>query len=230
MVIGTGMIAKAFESYLDQDNFLIFASGVSDSTHALSGAFERERQLLTATILAHADKQLVYFGTCSMYDESLKNSGYLQHKREMEALITALHKHYVIFRLSNPVGNTTNTTTLVNFFIKNISQGQHFESWRNASRNIIDIDDMFTVCNDILQTGSSKNETINIANPENYSVPFIISAIENHLRKKGNYTLVNKGNSPEIPTQAVEPYFRKFNINFGADYLSGVLQKYFPAP
>ena len=229
MVIGTGMIAKAFESYLDQDNFMIFASGVSDSTHAPSGAFRREQELLTASIQLHPDKQLVYFSTCSIYDESLKDSAYLQHKKEMEALIRALHKRFVIFRLSNPVGKTTNTSTLVNFFIKNINQGLHFEAWSNASRNIIDIDDMYTVCNDILQTGSSKNETINIANLENYSIPFIISAIENHLRKKGNYTLVNKGDSPDIPTEAVEPYFRKFHISFGADYLSAVLQKYFPA-
>jgi nucleoside-diphosphate-sugar epimerase len=229
MVIGKGMIAQEFENYRDNDQFIIFASGVSDSTHAPAAAFTREENLLKEAISSSDGRRLVYFSTCSIYDQSMSGSPYVQHKKRMEELIVAKQSDYTIFRLSNPVGKTNNTNTVVNFFIRHIIDKTAFTVWKNASRNIIDIDDMFLVCNDILQTNSFLNEIVTIANPHNYPVPFIVETIEKHFHTKANYTLVAKGDEPHIDISQVSPLFKKFNINFDDNYLLKLLQKYFPA-
>ena len=228
MVIGNGMIATAFKSYETKDDFVIFASGVSDSAHPSHTAFEREKKLLEDTIQNSHGKMLVYFSTCSVYDHSMKDAPYVKHKKNMEALIGKMQSDYTIFRLSNPVGNTNNKTTIVNFLVTHILEKKHFNAWKNASRNIIDIDDMFILCDEILQQDSSFNEIVNIANPHNYPIPFIVEAIEKHFGIKANYTVINKGDSPQIDISAIEPLFKKFNINFGENYLTQLLQKYFP--
>ena len=228
MVIGNGMIANEFMNYHEKNEYIIFASGVSDSTHASAKAFEREGKLLAATIQNNTKKKLVYFSTCSVYDASRKNASYVIHKNKMEELILANQSEYIIFRLSNPVGKTNNSNTVFNFFIKNILEKHEFEVWKNASRNIIDIDDMYLLCNEILQQKLFLNTIINIANPKNYSVAYIIREMEKHFGIKGNYKLVDKGDGPQINTAQIETLFRKFNINFDENYLSNLLKKYFP--
>jgi nucleoside-diphosphate-sugar epimerase len=228
MVIGNGMIAKEFGTYQAKDEYIIFASGVSDSTHSPAAAFEREEKLLRATIENDPGKTLVYFSTCSMYDPSMKGSAYIKHKLNMEALIMQEQPAYVIFRLSNPVGRTTNSNTVVNFFINHILEKHPFSLWKHASRNIIDMDDVYSICNDILPERSFRNSIVNIANPHNYPVHFIVETIEAHFGIKAEYTVADKGDSPHIDVSAIEPLFKKFNINFGPDYLPNLLQKYFP--
>ena len=228
MVIGNGMIAKAFESYRNQDGYIIFASGVSDSTNADAAAFEREIKLITDTIKSGKDMLFVYFSTCSIYDPSMQDAAYVKHKLQMEDLIRKNHTPFIIFRLANPIGSTHNTKTVVNYFIKNITEKHKFDVWKNASRNIIDIDDVYAICNEILQQKLFINSNVNIANPNNYPVTFIIEAIEKHFGIHGNYTLHNKGGGPIIDTAAIESLFTKFNINFDEYYLSNLLQKYFP--
>lgn len=228
MVIGNGMLAKRFDSYRQQDDYIIFASGVSDSTNTGKAAFEREKKLLAATLQQYPARHLVYFGTCSIYDPGMQHTAYVQHKKEMEEIISASAKAYTIFRLSNPVGHTNNPHTLINYFIQHIVKQEPFSVWRHAARNIIDIDDMYTICDYLLGNGQFTSPVINIANPQNYPVPYIVECIEKHFGIRGHYHLVEKGQQPVIDTAAIAPLFRKFNINFGEDYLPNLLQKYFP--
>jgi len=228
MVIGNGMIAKKFNSYQSKEGFVIFASGVSHSADTDAAAFEREKKLLAATIRNSEGKKLVYFGTCGVYDPSMKDSAYDAHKLEIEAYIQQHQDLYTIFRLSNPIGKTTNNDTVVNFFIKHILDQEPFNVWKNASRNIIDIDDMYTVCHEILEKQLFSNSIINIANQHNYTVPYIIESIERHFGVQGKYTWLDKGDAPRIDVSAIKPFFDKFNINFDGHYLQKILQKYFP--
>lgn len=228
MVIGTGMIATEFKKYMPDGNFVIFASGVSDSTHAAAEAYLREKTLLEETINSYNDKILVYFGTCSIYDPSMKESPYVHHKIKMEDMIIRNQKKYMIFRLSNVVGFTGNQNTVINYFVRKIISNQPFELWQHATRNVIDISDMYKACDEILQKGLYTNTIINIANPFNYKVVDIIEAIESHFNIKGNYQLKPKGSGPIIDTSAVEGIFRELNITFGPKYLSVLLNKYFP--
>jgi nucleoside-diphosphate-sugar epimerase len=227
MVIGNGMIAKRFERYNTDNDFIIFASGVSDSTTTDAAAFSREENLLRNTIASNQEKTLVYFSTCSIYDPSMHQSTYVLHKLKMEEIITANAKKYTIFRVSNPIGRTSNTHTVFNFFIQHILQKQPFAAWKYASRNLLDIDDMFAICDHLLKKKLFLNSVVNIANPVNYPVTTIITAIESHFHTKGIYTFAEKGNSPLIDTTAIQPFFRELNINFNELYLPRLLDKYF---
>jgi nucleoside-diphosphate-sugar epimerase len=228
MVIGNGMIAKEFDSYRDIEGIVIFASGISDSTNTDTSAFDREKNLITETLKANKEKLFVYFSTCSIDDASMQSSAYVQHKIKMEHLIMNKHTPFIIFRLTNPIGKTNNTHTVVNYFINHITGKHKFSVWKNANRNLIDMDDLYLICNEILQQRLFINSIVNIANPKNYPVVFIIENIERHFGIAGNYTVLDKGGGPLINTTAIEPLFKKFNIKFDEHYLSRLLQKYFP--
>ena len=228
MVTGNGMIAKKFQDYLHDDNVLIFASGVSNSAASNQADFSREKKLLSSTISSNKNKLLVYFSTCSIYDEAMKNSTYVEHKLSMEELIIKEQPHYIIFRVSNPIGKTDNSHTFLNFFIRHIKSKTIFPVWKNAYRNILDIDDMYCVCSFIIQNRLYLNSIVNIANITNYKITGIISIIEDHFNTKGVYELINKGSEPVIDTLAIQPLYKELNISFADNYLLKILNKYFP--
>jgi nucleoside-diphosphate-sugar epimerase len=230
MVIGNGMIAKRFSSYGPNDQWLVFASGVSHSLSVSEEEFERERELLQSAIEQHPSKTIVYFSTCSIYDPSLHHSAYVLHKLKMEELIRAKARGYLIFRVSNPVGKTNNHHTVLNYFVEHIQAGTFFTVWKYASRNLVDIDDMYMVCDHIMQSSNLRNQLVNVANPVNYPVITIIEAIETHLGKTGHYSLADKGNSPLIDTSLIQPMFSDLHIEFDQHYLRRMLRKYFPEP
>ncbi len=230
MVIGNGMIARRFNTYAQNNDWLIFASGVSHSLSVSKEEFDRETKLLASTIKDHAEKTLVYFSTCSIYDPSLHESAYVQHKLRMEGMIISQQPNFIIFRVSNPVGKTNNHHTVLNFFVEHILNETYFAVWKYASRNLLDIDDMFLVCDDLMQVGGVRNKIVNVANPVNYPVTAIIDAIEKHFDKRGHFSLAEKGNSPLIDTTEIQPLFSKLKIEFDQHYLPHLLRKYFPNP
>ena len=228
MIIGSGMIAKRFGKYADNQQVLVFASGVSNSVSKVADDYKREEQLLQNALRDHPEKMLVYFSTCSIYDPSLQQSVYVKHKLQMEDLIQSHASSYIIFRVSNPVGFTENRHTVLNYFATHIKEQKHFSLWQYASRNLVDMDDVFTICDHIIQNGGQRNSILNIANPVNYPVASIIQALENHFSIKGNYSLEKKGNSPLIDTTAIQSLFGLLQIEFNNNYLEALLQKYFP--
>ena len=72
MIIGNGLIANVFGDYKENDNYVIFASGVSDSTNMDESAFKREEQLLNEITTLYKEKIIIYFSTCSIYDTQKK--------------------------------------------------------------------------------------------------------------------------------------------------------------
>lgn len=230
MVVGNGMIAKRFSEYADDKEVIVFASGVSNSSAHDAAAFERETNLLQSTIKNNAAGTLVYFSTCSIYDPSLQASAYTLHKLAMEAFIKQEAKSYQIFRVSNPVGFTHNNHTVLNYFIEHIRQQQAFTLWEYASRNLIDIDHMYRLCEYFINDSNYRNQIINIANPVNYPVLNIVEAIEKHIGIKGYYTIAAKGSSPLIDISSIQPLFSKLGIEFHKDYFEQLLAKYFPEP
>lgn len=227
MVIGNGLVAKAFDVYRSNNRYLIFASGVSDSTNTDSEAFEREQQLLIKCIKEHRDKIFVYFSTCSVYDKALSHTAYVLHKLKMEELIVSFHTQYYIFRISNLVGNSNNPHTIVNFFVRHILSGEFFYLWNNASRNIIDVDDAFLICDHVLQNNRNSNEIINIANTVNYDVKAIVKEIEAFFQINGNYKFVDNDSHPEIDVSAIKGIISALDINFGSNYLKMIINKYY---
>ncbi|HVZ97587.1 MAG TPA: hypothetical protein VG847_11970 [Chitinophagaceae bacterium] len=227
MVIGNGMIARRFSSYKEDNGIVIFASGVSNSKDTDQDNFLREFELLKKTIEQYPDKILVYFSTCSVEDSDLAASPYVVHKRNIEEYIRNNVARFYLFRISNLGGTSNNPYTLLNYFIFNILANQPLKVWRNAYRNIIDIDDMYAVADYFLKTGTHMNSLINIANPKNYPVPFIVKSIEQHLNRRAIFTEVDRGENYPIDISIAKPVFQKLNIHFGDDYIASILHKYY---
>lgn len=227
MVIGNGMIAKRFAAYMQDSNFIIFASGVSNSQETAESAFTREEQLIKATLASHPEKVFVYFSTCSIYDEESQNSAYIKHKLSMEQLIQKQAKFYYIFRVTQIVGHAHNNT-LVNFFYNKIKTKEHFEVWENCTRNLIDIDDIYKIVNYILKNDLFKNQIINIANKISLPIQEIILIIEQCLGSKGIYSSLQKGiKQPYYDINLIEPMFTKLAILFDQNYYVNVINKYY---
>lgn len=227
MVIGNGMIANRFASYKDDNDIIIFASGVSNSKDTVEENFLREFHSLNQTIKDYPDKTLVYFSTCSVEDNDLALAPYVLHKKTVEEFIKQNVAKYYLFRISNLAGTSNNPYTLLNYFIFNILRSLPLTVWKNAYRNIIGINDMFLIADYFLQRKEKVNSIINIANPENYSVPSIVETIEQHLHKKAIKNELERGDNYTIDVSVIHPLFNKLNIQFTDNYLASLLKKYY---
>lgn len=225
MVIGNGMIAQKFASYREDDRFIIFASGVSNSKNKNEEDYQREQILLQDTITANKEKRIVYFSTCSIYDNTENNSLYVLHKKNLEHYIQNNAMTYNIFRVSNIVGKSQNPNTVLNYYLYHIREKINFDLWINATRNLIGLEDVFSIIDYILKHQLYKNQIVNIANPEGYPVEKIIKEIECFLNIKANYSAIDKGGTYEVDTSALMAITAILNIDFSKDYLKRLLQK-----
>lgn len=227
MVIGKGMVATAFKDYQRDDDFVIFASGVSNSKNTNTADYEREFTLLKDTIEKYKGKTLVYFSTCSINDPGEVNSPYIIHKLRTEDFIKQNAVSFYIFRVSNLVGKSVNQNTLLNFFYYHMKNKINFDLWSNSTRNLIDVDDMFRIVDHILQRNLFRNKIINVANPVSYNVKDIIAVLESVLGIKANYIPISKGSYFTIDLSLILPIINDLNIEFGEKYLPDVIKKYY---
>lgn len=229
MVIGNGLIAKQFlPNYKDSREVLIFASGVSNSKCVEMKEYAREYDLVAESLNKYPNFHFVYFSTCSIYDPVEANSEYVFHKKKIEKLISDNSKSFHIFRVSNLVGKSENKNTILNFFYDKIANQIPFVLWSNASRNLIDIDDMYAITNEIIKDKYKLNSNINIANPNSYSAITIVNELEFYLKKTGVKTIEEKGVAFKIDVADIKIYIEKYNIQFTSNYLQKLLQKYYP--
>jgi nucleoside-diphosphate-sugar epimerase len=227
MVIGNGLVAKAFKEYGSSEDYLIFASGVSNSKSGLHEDYQKEKALLENTLTRHPDKLFVYFSTCSIMDPDLAGTLYIRHKIEMEKLIRDRANQFLVFRLSNLAGHSKNRHTVLNFFNHQILHDLPFECWKNAERNIIDVEDVFRIAGYFLQKKIRMNDTINIANTGNYTVPYIVHSIELFHGKSAVIIEKEKGLPFKINVSDMLPVTELLGIRFGDNYLHELLRKYY---
>ena len=98
MLIGKGLIASQFKKYEDDNDIIIFASGVSNSQEIDLNKFDKEFNLIKKYI--SCDCLFVYFSTCSIYDKSLIDSKYVKHKLKVEEFIKENFKYFLILYIS----------------------------------------------------------------------------------------------------------------------------------
>jgi len=227
MVIGSGLLATAFESfYQNDDDICFFASGVSDSTCRDKSEFEREKKLLMKNISKYYNVgSFVYISTCSIEDPCSVDTPYVRHKREMESIVLE-HSRSIIFRLPQVVGKTGNPNTLIRFLHLSIETGKKFELWKYANRNIIDIDDVVLIISYYIANVPLRQRILNVANPVNYTMLEIVNSLEVALDKKGVYRLVERGGSYCIDISEIYPIIKESGVFFGKHYLSKIMKKW----
>jgi len=228
MIIGNGMIAKAFVSYKNNDIVCIFASGVSNSREVNELEFKRELDLLKKIIKENKNKTLVYFSTCSIYDKSLFNTPYVKHKKKMEEYIIFSGVEYHIFRITQVVGFTKNNT-LISGLSKMIKEGTLINIFGKSTRNLIDIDDVYKIIDYYICNRIYCNEIINIASPYCISPLEIVSILEGIYQKKSLYNIIDIGDSYTVDISNISNYLEVIGITFQKTYSRDVICKYFKA-
>jgi nucleoside-diphosphate-sugar epimerase len=228
MVIGNGMIAKAFKQYADDDSIIIFASGVSNSREIRQEEFDREEKLMKSLI--NKDAILVYFSTCSLYDPTLNSSPYVRHKRVMEYVARYNFNKSIVFRLPNVIGHTENPNTFFNYIKNQIQQQKTISVHRNASRYLIDVDDLTTLLPTIIENYKNSHET----GQQNFEVAFdnktmvmdIVKMMMEIMNKKSEIEIINDGCDYEFDRKSFKEYLKSINYEEPKDYTYNLLKKY----
>lgn len=130
MIIGHGDIASALIHKKDK---LYFASGVSNSNEKRESEYTREKNLL---LKQDRKSHIVYFSSLAVLYGKTR---YVQHKREMEALIKQEFPRYTIMRIGNITWGT-NPHTLINYFHQQLKAGKPIKI-QDTYRYIIDKDE-----------------------------------------------------------------------------------------
>ena len=221
MIIGNGILANAIRFY-DREDVIFFASGVSNSLEKNPAEFEREISLLKSVMNQHPDKKLIYFSTCSIYDASKTASPYVMHKLTIEKIIEEQHSNFIIFMVGNAVGRGGNPNTLINFLKSSILSENKLTIHNNARRILIGTDDIASFVGKYIN--DFNHEIINLAYPYQYSLPEILSALEDHLGKKANYESVDEGSFYNIEfNNLTEDFFTDLSPN---EYLKKLYSSY----
>jgi dTDP-4-dehydrorhamnose reductase len=226
MVVGDGMIARAFAAFRGSADIVIFASGVSNSLETNPAAFEREAKLLKQVRMAHPSALLVYFGTCSVDDPERRDTPYVQHKLQMESALAAAEGPWLVLRVPLAIGRNPRSRTLAQFLHERIVHGQPFEVWEGAARFPIDVDDVFRIGSRLISDPAVWNRCINVA-LRSFPVRDFVRIMEDIVGKKANYTLVRKGRHFKLDCPEVLQVASELNLDMGERYLERVLHKYF---
>lgn len=229
MVVGNGMIARRFSAFAERADVVIFASGVSNSKETRPEPFARERRLVDETLRQTTGSLFVYFSTASVDDPTEQGSPYVTHKLGLERLIADRAIHYLLVRASNVVGGPGNPHTILNFFVDRILHNEPFTIWQHASRNLIDLDDVYRVVTHGIADPATWNQTILVANPHSISPLMLVQAIEAHTGRRAQYELVDKGVPFALPVNGLSDQLRATDSNWQPErYVTHLLRKYYP--
>ena len=219
------MLAKVFSAYAERDDIVILAAGISNSRELRLEEYERELNLVKKTISSIADRQLIYFGTCSVYDPDAANSPYVLHKLNVENMISDAVTNFTLFRLPQVVGRMANSKTLISFLYKSIVTHQSIDVWSGAYRYIIDVDDVASIVSHAINNKMFTNSIVNVSsNPS--LVMELIKILEDITGENAICSLIEKGSFYSIDATSIRPILEQLGIEFGPKYTISVLSKY----
>ena len=221
-IIANGLISKAFKKTNFNNNFIFFASGVSNSRNENHLNFQREFNLLKETINKFKFKHIIYFSTCSLNDPEITK--YKEHKKEIERYIIDNCVSYNIFRLPQVVG-VVNNNTLISYLIRNIKYGKKILINSKTTRHLLDVEDLPRISKIILNKGLS-NKITDIAPAYNIDVLSIVKFISFELKIDYKAKVVNDGFKQNILISPLEDFLGSDDRIFQKDYWKLVLKKY----
>lgn len=227
IIIGNGLIANSFKRHLKGDeNLVVFASGVSNSSENDDQEYEREKKLLEHTISKYETKHLIYFSTISIFDPSLGNRKYINFKKQIEIYLSKFNNCTVI-RASNIIGKGGNPKTMINYFIQSLKENSKVMLWKNAERNILGVDDLALVTIQLLKKDRTQ-KCINMIYPISFNPCYIFSEIQNYFNLQGKFEMIEAGKKyvPKIEDNLLEVY-EELGIEITQDYIKLLLKKYF---
>ncbi len=200
MITGSGLIANALRDTFENDeSVFVFARGVSNSGCVDVSAYQRELDMIQSFSQTYSDKIFVYFSTTSVFDPEKMDSPYVKSKSNFENIIASLFSKSIIVRLPIIVGRNNNENQLFGYLLKAIKQGQTIQVHNHAGRYLIDIADLSTIVNKVVeyykQQVKSGNLTINICGDQPIRIDTIISMLSNAIGIQPNLSVVESGST-----------------------------------
>ena len=226
MVLGNGLLANAMKIFNEDRDVFVFASGVSNSKENHPLEFKKEFELLKEKIRENPGMKLIYFSTCSIYDNSISSSPYINHKIDMENYITNNSNKFLVFRLPNVVGPTLNPNTFFNFFKDKILAGETVQIQERASRYLIDVRDLAMLIPLMIKEELFKNKVVNVCFNNRMLVSEIIAIYEDLLNVKANKIVVPGGLTYSIENEEFINFLKLNNIKEKSNYNYQILQHY----
>ncbi len=221
MIIGNGLIARSFIDFKNQEDKVIFASGVSNSLEENLLEYKREENLLLNIIKNNKNKKIIYFSTTSIFNIK---SIYTNHKIKIEDIIKTNAEKYCIYRLPQIIGKGGNKTNLINFLVKSIRDTRNIFIYPESLRSLLDVEDLVHICQ---KTCDIKDKNIlNIAGIEFVKIEEIINLISEKIDIKPILSFYRdrqeyfNENSVEIDSA-----IKELNIS-SSNYTKKVIQKY----
>jgi nucleoside-diphosphate-sugar epimerase len=225
MVLGNGLMASAFiNDYGKNNDFVIFASGVSNSLETNINEFKREENLLIKTLSENKDKRFVYFSTFA--DSNIEKIKYVEHKLNMETLIKESENYCSIFRLPQIIGRGGNKHALANFIIDKLKNHEEITVYKNTYKSLIDVEDVKRIVDVLLMRWKSENTYVKIPFVEKLQVHEIIGLIAKQLNIEAKMRFVdsNVNDFPEL-SPIIETLFSQLNI-IPNGYTERTIKKY----
>lgn len=222
MIVGRGLIANSLLQY-DDESFVFFASGVSNSGLDDEGEFLREKLLLHETMKRNADKHLVYFSTCMVSTTNPANP-YSAHKLSMEKLVQQ-YKNWTVFRLPNLVGKGGNPNNLVNFLVTNVKEKSRVTIQENAKRSILEANDMARLTIAFLSHGSNKR-FVDLVLEDAISIFEILETITENLGREAVLHVVPGGLEIGVRNDRAVELAESIKIDVSPGYSIRALRKW----
>lgn len=226
MVLGNGLLANAFSAFKDDKDVFVFASGVSNSKENNPLEFDKELQLLKDKIRDNIGVKLIYFSTCSIFDNSISGSPYITHKMEMEKFIIKHSERFLVFRLPNVVGQTSNPNTFFNFFKTKILSGDTIHIQENATRYLIDLRDLTELIPIMINEEAFENRVLNVCFDNQMLVSDIIGLYEQLLNVNANKIIVSGGATYQIENKEFIDFLTVKGIQPKINYNHQILKHY----
>jgi len=225
MIVGNGMISKSFKSSnICNKNLCVFASGVPNSLEIDEKEYEKEFLLLKQVYNNNQEKKFIYFSTSSI--ETGKKSRYISHKIKIENYIESNFNDFLIVRLPNIIGFSSNRSQLVPYLYQNLIQNKKLYIKKKCFRFLIDVEDLPSIIECLIKSKTTKKIiTINFNNKIEVSeIVEILSKINSIYNKE----LVEVSSDFEkLPNNKFFiSLIEKYNYGFNIDPFE-ILNKYY---
>ena len=222
------MVAGALKDISGWDDDILFSSGVSNSGEKDEKNFQKEVELVKSNLVKlSSNGSFVYFSSTSIFNPLKKNNPYVLHKLKIENLIRESNHNYLIIRLPNLVGISTNPNTLTNYFADNIRLGREINLNQKAFRHLIDASDLPGILNDVKNNFGKNKHIINIETNRPISAQQIILCMEDAIQKKAIIIHSTENEDQEKIDSHVDGNAINYIWKLSEDYHKSLLKKYY---
>ena len=225
IIVGSGLIAKALDKIPNNNDFIIFASGVSDSSETREGEFQREIDLIQESL--QRNKKLIYFSSLDVVLRKDKLNSYLRHKLNVEKILEK--QSAIVLRLPQLVGLRQNKKNLIPYLYNKIVNKKEFELKINYQRNLVDIKDLSKIVECLIQKKNYSEKFLNIFNPKFTKILDIIRIIEKLSNTNAIYTISEESFEMNNLTVSDEYllFLKESSVEFHNKYNYDLIKKYF---